>query len=336
MQEPKVGVIVPVYNVEKYLPECLDSLLNQDYRNFVILAINDGSTDASPQILESYEQNHPANLFVFHKANGGVSSARNLALTQLKNLACEYVCFADSDDKVSNNFISDFIENFRLHQVDYGVCGVSIFGCAGHQRKDSFSEPYRLNNHGEVISHFFGIQRWTKRDQTNFRFLSNRCFAYHYIANLSFNECLITSEDQEFFFDASEKIEQGIVIPNSNYFYRLRQSSLSHNHLKDLDELNFYLDQLKSKVYRTDLQTCIYENAVNCWWLAINKPTIQQNSTHWDFLDACYQFLKNYNAVKSKKTLKRLYLYRLLKPLFKLSILKKKTRSSISSETFYE
>ena len=92
----KISVIVPVYNVEKELPRCIESLLTQTYSNFELLLINDGSSDGSPEIMEKYAEKDPR-IRTLHKKNGGVSSARNRGLEQAKG---EYVCFVDADDAV--------------------------------------------------------------------------------------------------------------------------------------------------------------------------------------------------------------------------------------------
>ena len=84
----KISVIVPVYNVEKELPRCIESLLTQTYSNFELLLINDGSSDGSPEIMERYAEKD-LRIRTLHKKNGGVSSARNMGLEQAKG---EYVC----------------------------------------------------------------------------------------------------------------------------------------------------------------------------------------------------------------------------------------------------
>ena len=89
-----ISVIVPVYNVEKELPRCIESLLTQTYSNFELLLINDGSSDGSPEIMERYAEKD-LRIRTLHKKNGGVSSARNRGLEQAKG---EYVCFVDADD----------------------------------------------------------------------------------------------------------------------------------------------------------------------------------------------------------------------------------------------
>ena len=93
---PKISIIVPVYNTEKYLPRCIDSILGQSFADFELLLIDDGSTDESGAICDAYAAKDNR-VRVFHKENGGVSSARNLGLD---NAQGEWVYFVDSDDEV--------------------------------------------------------------------------------------------------------------------------------------------------------------------------------------------------------------------------------------------
>ena len=96
MQTPLISVIIPVYNVEAYLPRCLDSVIQNTYRNLEIICVDDGSTDGSPEILRDYAQ-RDARITVITKENGGVSSARNAGLDRATG---EFVAFIDSDDFV--------------------------------------------------------------------------------------------------------------------------------------------------------------------------------------------------------------------------------------------
>ena len=98
MNNPQISVIVPVYNAEKWLRRCVDSILAQTFTDFELLLIDDGSTDGSPAICDEYAVKD-SRVRVFHKPNGGVSSARNLGLDHALG---EWICFVDSDDRISN------------------------------------------------------------------------------------------------------------------------------------------------------------------------------------------------------------------------------------------
>ena len=109
MNNPKISVIVPVYNVEKLLHRCIDSILAQTFTDFELLLIDDGSKDKSGEICDEYTE-IDARIRVFHKQNGGVSSARNIGLDNARG---EWIGFVDSDDYVEENFLSSF---FKLGQ----------------------------------------------------------------------------------------------------------------------------------------------------------------------------------------------------------------------------
>ena len=98
-EEVKISIIIPVYNVEKYLHECLDSIINQTFKDLEIICVDDGSTDKSSEILEEYEQKDKR-FTVISQPNKGVSAARNRGMQQAKG---KYIMFVDSDDYIASN-----------------------------------------------------------------------------------------------------------------------------------------------------------------------------------------------------------------------------------------
>lgn len=110
MNPPQISIIIPVYNSEKYLGECLESITKQTFTDFEVLLINDGSTDKSGAICDQYADKD-FRFKVFHKENGGVSSARNFGLEKAIG---EWITFVDSDDKISRAFLSSF---FPINKV---------------------------------------------------------------------------------------------------------------------------------------------------------------------------------------------------------------------------
>lgn len=112
-----ISVIVPLYNVENYLHECLGSILSQTYQNLEIILINDGSTDGSGRICDDYATKD-SRIKVFHQENAGVSAARNLALTKAKGT---YVTIVDADDGIHDTFIQDLYDHLQVHQADIAV-----------------------------------------------------------------------------------------------------------------------------------------------------------------------------------------------------------------------
>ena len=118
MMKPKISVIVPVFNVEKYLARCLDSLLRQTFEDFEVICVNDGSLDGCPAILSRYEKTD-SRIKVIHQENQGLSVARNNGLKQASG---EYVCFLDSDDALHSQALSiafEFAEKYQAELVCY-------------------------------------------------------------------------------------------------------------------------------------------------------------------------------------------------------------------------
>ena len=117
MNTPRVSVIIPVYNVEKYIGKCVDSVLRQSYENIEVILVDDGSTDGSPSICDEYAKKDKR-VKVIHKENGGVSSARN---TALECCIGELVMFVDSDDFVSELFCEKAVEAICHTDADVDV-----------------------------------------------------------------------------------------------------------------------------------------------------------------------------------------------------------------------
>ena len=114
-----ISVIVPVYNVEKYLRKCLDSILNQTYQNFEVILVNDGSTDDSGKICNEYALRNPV-IKAFHKKNGGLSEARNYGVVYAKG---EYVTFIDSDDYIDYHYLERMKKALNLSNADIVIVG---------------------------------------------------------------------------------------------------------------------------------------------------------------------------------------------------------------------
>ena len=114
-----VSVIVPIYNVEKYLEKCLKSIINQSYQNIEILLINDGSTDSSLEICKKYKK-IDKRIKIINKKNGGLSSARNTGLTYANG---EIISFIDSDDFIAKDYIEKLYYCMQKYDSDISICG---------------------------------------------------------------------------------------------------------------------------------------------------------------------------------------------------------------------
>lgn len=113
-----ISVVVPVYNVEKYLQKCIDSIINQTYKKIEIILVNDGSTDNSLSICNEYKKTD-SRIQVIDKKNGGLSSARNVGIKFSKG---KYICFVDADDYLEHNFVEKLYNKIINNKCDISIC----------------------------------------------------------------------------------------------------------------------------------------------------------------------------------------------------------------------
>lgn len=116
-KNPKISIIVPIYNVEKYLKKCIDSILEQTYSNIEVILVDDGSPDNCGKICDEYKKNDNR-IIVIHKSNGGLSDARNVGISVATG---DYIAFIDSDDYVDNNYISYLYNLLVLNNSDISI-----------------------------------------------------------------------------------------------------------------------------------------------------------------------------------------------------------------------
>ncbi len=233
-QQPQCSYIVPVYNGETYLEECLDSILRQTANDFEIILINDGSTDTSAAICYDYAQKD-SRIRVIHQANAGVAASRNLGIELAKG---EYLCFIDSDDIIASTFFESLYNAQCEHKVDVSITKFYRFNKNGMNKtanklNDGYYEKELLHEHclcrvasldknlGSVDIFFFGFggilyKRKKIKD-----------------LNIKFPPC-IRYEDTLFLMDYLLSCENAYILHDSLYGYRTNPTS-SMNALRTLD-----------------------------------------------------------------------------------------------------
>lgn len=151
---PKVSVIVPIYNVEKYLEKCINSLLSQTLENIQIILVNDGSKDNSGNIAKEYEKNNKNRVIYVEKENGGLSDARNYGL---KYATGDFIAFLDSDDYIEKNAYEEMYNKAIEENADYVECDF-IWEFPNKIRVD---KQYPYKNKKEMLS-FVRVVAWNK------------------------------------------------------------------------------------------------------------------------------------------------------------------------------
>lgn len=152
--EELVSVIVPVYQVRRYLPECVESLLGQSYRNLELILIDDGSTDGSGELCEEYAQKDER-IKVVHQTHCGVSGARNKGFQMAKG---EYIAFVDSDDRVSSSFIAVLYQLIQRYNADVSVCAYERRKEGGVQKKLVKENTYSITSE-QMLQEWHGVRK---------------------------------------------------------------------------------------------------------------------------------------------------------------------------------
>jgi len=219
--EGLVSIVIPVYNVERYLRACIDSALAQTYRDTEIIVVDDGSTDSCPQICDEYAANN-ARVKVTHQENGGLSNARN---TGLRIARGEYVYFLDSDDYIAENAIEDLYDRAREYDLDVvlfdgfvideaGTCDETNHFYIRKGRYDSVYDGKAL--FAEMISNS------DYRSAVQFSFIRKACLVS---CNLSFREGIV-HEDELFTFLLLMHCERVGHLAKPLYYRRIRDGSI--------------------------------------------------------------------------------------------------------------
>ena len=158
--EPKISIIIPVYNAEKYVAKCFDSILNNNYKNIEIIPVNDGSKDNSQVIIDEYKNKYP-NLFKpIIEENQGIGMARN---NGLKHATGEYIMFVDNDDFIDNNYIQTHVNAIKEKNYDVVISGYKRVSDNDIFFKVVLDERYRW-------SKYISIAPWGKLYKASFLF----------------------------------------------------------------------------------------------------------------------------------------------------------------------
>lgn len=218
---PKVSIIMPVYNVERYVSQVIKSVLNQTFQNFELIVINDGSTDRSKAIVENYLSD--PRLKLIDKENAGVSAARN---DGLKKAQGTYISFIDSDDEVDTNFLTRMIEKVNFSQPDVIMCGYY---------KEQLDEQETVKSR-KAVQMEAGV--YTRETPPNWKvdaeslammgYIWNKIYRKDILANHSilFNEEMNFLEDIDFNARVFKVSQSFIVIEDCLYHYK-RRSQIS-------------------------------------------------------------------------------------------------------------
>lgn len=211
----KVSVIVPVFNVETYLKECLDSLAHQTYTNVEIIMVNDGSTDTSRDVCEEYSDNDSRFLLI-NKPNEGVSAARNTGLARITG---DYFTYVDSDDIVSDDYIETLLTAAQCYNLDMVCARVKMIYSSVEletaNTNPSSPEIFDTESAVEKLLYLKGIDNY----------VVSKIYKTLPFRELRFDTDISIGEDMEYLFRGLKLTTSVGLLNSSPYFYRQRLGS---------------------------------------------------------------------------------------------------------------
>lgn len=244
-----ISIIIPIYNVEKYLDECLTSVMNQTYKNFEVILVNDGTKDNSIEIVNKFISKHN-NIKLVNKENGGLGSARNVGINHARG---KYLIFIDSDDYIEATYIEKLYTEIEKSKSDIVICGINKY-----YENSKNIEPVNLeveNNKSysslEAIKLLF----------TNKIF----CHAWNriYRKELFINNNILFPEGKLYedilpavkLISKSKKIS---FIKENLYYYRIREGAItSSKNIKAIEDYNYAIDKVNKYI-----STSVYEESL--------------------------------------------------------------------------
>ena len=253
--KPLISIIVPVYNVQDYLKNCIESILCQSYTNIELILINDGSQDNSPQICDEFKKKD-SRVIVVHKINGGQSSARNEGL---KTATGDFICFVDSDDWInSSNFFEIIVSIFLRNKVDIVEYDFSSFENKTAVPSDLIKSKTKKKLYRE------------DREETLSRIIKNGRFAVwprvykkNILSNITFNENQV-AEDVYYTLSIFQNQVDTIYIKELFYNYRPNFNGVSRgiyrkNHFESIRASEYLVKRIEEKE-DAKLKTIAYEH----------------------------------------------------------------------------
>lgn len=208
----RISIIVPVYNVENYLTKCLDSLVNQSYRNIEVLVVDDGSKDKSAEIIKSFALKYPEKIKAFTKENGGLSDARNFGIELATG---DYIGFVDSDDYVTETMFEEMLLLAEKHQAKMVICNIQKVNENGQVTQKltqlpNMQEKINLEDHFSVfsdISYFACNKLFRKELFEHKRFKKGVHFEDIQLIPQLLLECEIIAQTQSFHYQYLERTD---------------------------------------------------------------------------------------------------------------------------------
>ncbi|SKB64029.1 Glycosyltransferase involved in cell wall bisynthesis [Lachnospiraceae bacterium] len=306
----QIDIIVPVYNAEKYIRQCITSIQSQTFRDFRLIIVNDGSTDQSGYICDRFSD-EDERIEVIHQKNRGVSAARNVGLAAIRS---PHFCFVDADDMIHVDYLANMYQLMKEHRADLVICRFNIF--AENEISIDLSE-------GKEIS---GIEVYTDTSQYAEKFKddamvlvspTNKLYKRGLFKGISYPEGKVF-EDDYVYYKVLDRSKCAVFTDAKLYEYRMQCQSITHekynlkmlNHVEaKSQQIRYFHEMKKQRLMEISLDAYMYW----VWWNIGNmkKDGIDYRSkmkSHFRFLRKAVVYLRPTSTFPVKKVLKYWYL----------------------------
>ncbi len=215
IKNPLVSIVVPIYKSEKYLEDCIQSILGQTYQNLEIFLVDDGSPDGCGKICDEYAAKD-SRIFVIHKSNGGLSSARNAALAKMNG---DYVAFVDGDDEIAPDMITYLLGAVQRYEAQIAVCGFTKCYIDGRKELDCAFSEETVYVDTEVLVQFLPDEYIGSQ-------ACNKLFAAQVFKDIQFPHGRVY-EDIAIMHCVFARANKIVCLPEGKYYYKIRDDSTS-------------------------------------------------------------------------------------------------------------
>lgn len=290
--EPKISVLVPAYNVALWLPSCLDSILAQTYQNLEIIVVNDGSTDNTGTILDSYAKKN-GRIVAIHQKNAGLVAARE---TGIAHATGDYVTFVDGDDTIAPDMYEHLMANALKYKADISHCGMDFVFPDGH------IEPHYGTGRLLVQDNIEGLRELLIGELVE-PSLCTKLYARYLVTNSCLDKSVLNNEDLLRNFTLFSRANRIVFEDFCGYQYFQRPGSMSKDSSKALQNLKHILRARKLIVDNSSEE--LYPYAMRLWLStyinAINLKSDDCDEQMEEFCKECRQVL-----IREKKNIRHL------------------------------
>ena len=318
-----ISIVIPVYNAEKYLEQCLNSIQNQTYKNFEVILVNDGSMDHSESICMDFVK-VDTRFKYFTKVNGGASSARNFGLD---NVTGDFITFIDADDWVDENHLEVLLNNIKENNSDMAVSSIKKFDNVRNFefRVYSKQEKYLLNYNKLNREEFLVILPKLIHASNSYKIAVSKLFKKELVTDVRFDESIVYGEDLDFFFKLYNKVNSISYVDEVTYIYRLHDESSSSKfgQLHMEQELAIY-KKMYERIEELGLPTIHYVNTL--------RNLLDYRKDYLDNRDLYNEYVEFLEKIEKKNTYPK-DLISIIVPIYNVSPYLRLCLESIEKQT---